>query len=54
MTRFLAPHFSDASYKEMLAAITAAGYKPLRVDEAERLSPMNISMEGGGGMIHLH
>lgn len=49
MTRFAQPHFTDESYKEILAVITSAGYKPLRVDEADKAEPLKIHTAQGGG-----
>ena len=49
MTRFTQPHFSDESYKEILAVITSEGYCSLRVDEAYKAVPLKIHTAHGGG-----
>lgn len=51
MTRFAQTHFTDESYKEILAVITSAGYKPLRVDEADKAEPLKIHTAQGGANV---
>lgn len=51
MTRFTQPHFSDESYKEILAVITSEGYKPSRVDDAYKAAPLKIHTARGGANV---
>lgn len=53
MSRFTQPHFSDASYREILRTIISEGYKPMRLDEAAQTVFTNIhTVSGRANVMH--